>query len=340
MRIVGGTLRGRTLSDFNKLGIRPTSDMARESFFNIVRDKIVGANFLDLFSGTGAMGIEAYSRGAKKVVCNDCSKESIRLILKNLEKLNIKDYITVSNADYIACVERQTEKFDIIYIDPPYNLGVNLSAVSWALRIVKKDGIVVLESEKPFTDEIDGATVVDIRRYGRAHLTFFRPKENCVFAGTFDPITNGHKQIIDACLKEYNKVFVVIGENPNKKTTFPLDVRKEFIKNVYKTQPRVEVICYSDKKANYKKFLLDNEITSYVRGIRDEKDLEFEKKYEEKNGELYPFVKTVYKKADEKYKTVSSSGIKEKIKNGEDTDGLVPAEIKNELIKLITDGRE
>lgn len=340
MRIVGGTLKGRTLCDFNKIGIRPTSDMARESFFNIVRDRIKGAVFLDLFCGTGAMGIEAYSRGAKKVVLNDCSKNSINLVRKNLEKLKIEGQITLSNADYLACVERQTEKFDIIYIDPPYELGVNIPAVSSALRIIKKGGIIVLESEKPFTEEIDGATIIDRRRYGRANLTFFKPKENCVFAGTFDPITNGHKDIIEKCLKDYNKVFIIIGENPTKKATFPLEARKTFIAKTFADESRAEVVCYADKKEDYKKFLIDNEITSYVRGIRNEKDLQFEKQYEEKNKELYPSVKTVYISADEKYKNCSSTYIKEKLEKGEDITDLIPKEIKDDLIKNIKNNKE
>ena len=340
MRIVGGFLGGRTLSDFSKIGVRPTSDMARESLFNILRDRVVGANFLDLFCGTGAIGIEAFSRGAKKVVCNDSSKESVSLLRKNLQKLNIEGNITVSNADYMACVERQTEKFDIIYIDPPYNLGVNLSAVRSALRVVKENGVIVLESEKPFSEEIDGATVVDRRRYGRAHLTFFQPKKNCVFAGTFDPITNGHKDIVEKCLKEYNEVFVVIGENPLKKATLPIDDRKELIKKVFKNQPRVKVISYAEKKEDYKKFLSDNEITRYARGIRDGKDLAFEKEYEEKNAVIYPSVKTVYITADERYKNCSSSAIKEMIKRGEDITELVPTEIKEEIISLIKESKE
>ena len=86
MRIVGGKYKGRVLAEFKGQDIRPTADMVRESLFNILQFKIFSASFLDLFSGTGAMGIEALSRGAKKVHFNDADKKSIAVLKQNLSK--------------------------------------------------------------------------------------------------------------------------------------------------------------------------------------------------------------------------------------------------------------
>ena len=88
MRIVGGKYRSRVLTSFAGEDVRPTSDMVRESLFNILQGKIAGKTFLDLFCGTGAVGIEALSRGANKVTFNDLSKDSIALTKKNLEKVS------------------------------------------------------------------------------------------------------------------------------------------------------------------------------------------------------------------------------------------------------------
>ena len=174
MRIVGGSLRGRVLSEFKDKGVRPTSDMARESLFNILRFKVVDCAFLDLFAGTGAVGIEAFSRGAKTVWLNDLTNDSIALITKNLEKLGIKNDITLTKQNALILLQTISEKFDIIYLDPPYKLDIKVQALSLAKNALTKDGIVVLEDEQFLEEKIDGLVEYDRRKYGRVHLTFLK----------------------------------------------------------------------------------------------------------------------------------------------------------------------
>lgn len=173
MRIVGGKYKSRVLTGFENIGVRPTSDMARESLFNILQTRIYGSDFLDLFSGSGAIGIEALSRGAKKVVFNDFSRESVKVIKKNLEKLKVEEDYQVVSFDAITFLARTDQKFDIIYIDPPYKSGLGEQAVEKSYNALKEDGLVILEGESAFDGEIEGFVVSDKRRYGRAHLTFF-----------------------------------------------------------------------------------------------------------------------------------------------------------------------
>ena len=104
MRIVGGKYKGRRLAEFKGRDIRPTSDQTRESLFNILQFRIYGKSFLDLFCGTGAVGIEAYSRGAGKVVLNDVSRESVKLAKANLEKLGIAD-VEVKTSDALTLLD-------------------------------------------------------------------------------------------------------------------------------------------------------------------------------------------------------------------------------------------
>lgn len=177
MRIVGGKYRGRVLTGFENIGVRPTSDMTRESLFNILQTVICGASFLDLFSGTGAMGIEALSRGAKRVVFNDNSRQSITVIKKNLEKLKVSEDYLVVNFDAVTLLKRTDEQFDIIYIDPPYASGLGESAVKLCHSALSRDGVVILESDSAFDGQIEGFKVSDKRKYGRAHLTFFKKEE-------------------------------------------------------------------------------------------------------------------------------------------------------------------
>ena len=176
MRIVGGIYRGRTLLSFSGQDVRPTSDMARESLFNILQFRISGASFLDLFSGTGAMGIEALSRGAKLVTFNDKSRESVSLIKKNLQKIGVTDKINVYNLDALELLKRG-EKYDIIYIDPPYKTDLGINALSLVKDALKDGGVAIFEDEKEFSGEIDGLKITDRRKYGRVKLTFFEKGE-------------------------------------------------------------------------------------------------------------------------------------------------------------------
>lgn len=176
MRIVGGSLKSRRLCEFKGDFIRPTSDSARESLFNILRDRTEGSSFLDLYCGTGAVGIEAYSRGAETVVFNDVSKESLAVLRKNLERLGIADRVQVKNTDARAFIESCARKFDIIFMDPPYDFGEDMLPEG-LYNALNEGGIAVYESEKPFSGELAGLKVTDRRRYGRAHLTFFKRAE-------------------------------------------------------------------------------------------------------------------------------------------------------------------
>lgn len=173
MRVVGGKYKGRVLNEFKGKDVRPTSDMARESLFNILRNKVIDCSFLDVFSGTGAVGIEAFSRGAKKVVLNDISRDSVRIISENLKKLGIENSVSVFNKDGLALLDQITEKFDIVYLDPPYKSDVKVDALKKVIRILNDEGLCILEDESFFEDKLEGLVEIDRRKYGRVHLTFF-----------------------------------------------------------------------------------------------------------------------------------------------------------------------
>lgn len=173
MRIVGGIYKGRSLVGFKGSDVRPTSDQTRESLFNILQFKIRGKSFLDLFCGTGAVGIEAKSRGAERVVLNDLSRESIKIAKENLSKLKITD-IEVKNFDAIAFLKTARDKFDYIFIDAPYADDVGEKAVAAAVSAIADDGEIIYENEKQIERVPDGLILTDERKYGRARLAFFK----------------------------------------------------------------------------------------------------------------------------------------------------------------------
>ena len=177
MRVVAGKYKGRKLMEFSGTDIRPTSDMARESLFNIIRFDIVGADFLDLFSGTGAVGIEALSRGANSVTFNDFSRKSIALIKTNLEKLKVDEQYSVINYDAVSLLASGQKKYDIIYIDPPYKTDLKERCLQVAINSLNSGGFIVLEDENKWEKDIPDLVKYDERKYGRVHLTFFKGKE-------------------------------------------------------------------------------------------------------------------------------------------------------------------
>lgn len=327
MRITGGFYGGRKLAEFEGIGVRPTSDMLKEALFNSIGDRIIGKSFLDMFAGTGAVGIDAFSRGAERAVLCDDSKESVKLIEKNLSLLKIKTGVEIVFADAIKYVSQTAEKFDYIFIDPPYATGIGLTAVTAATRALKDGGTIIYEDEKDFEPQAEGFALVKKKRYGRANLYFFKQKrEACVFAGTFDPITNGHLRIIEQCLNGFEKVIVTIGENAEKKPLFDISEREKFLRAALKGESRVKIVRYSDYNEGYYDFLIKEGVRVYVRGIRNSADAAYESVYEKQNLKLYPLIKTEYVKAEKEYKNVSASEVRKRLTEGKSVKGLVPDE--------------
>ncbi len=178
MRVVGGIFRSRVLAEFSGTDVRPTSDRAKEALFNILAFQTRGARVLDLFSGSGSLGIEAVSRGASEVVFNDVAKESVAIIKKNLQTLKVPmdGQAIVYNYDYATCLDVVRGKFDLIFIDPPYKLDLGRKALEKIVqnKLLAENGVVVYERDIPFEGGVDGLEKYDERKYGKAYLTFFR----------------------------------------------------------------------------------------------------------------------------------------------------------------------
>ena len=120
MRVISGKNKGTKLYTLEGLNTRPTLDRVKESLFNIINFDLPGCTFLDLFAGSGAIGIEAASRGAGKVIMCEKSKDAVKIINMNLEKTRLKDSIKLFNEDFEKCISKLDEKIDIVFLDPPY----------------------------------------------------------------------------------------------------------------------------------------------------------------------------------------------------------------------------
>lgn len=184
MRVVGGSLKGKRLNEFEGLSIRPTSDKIRQALFNILYQPHGGSEYkrvLDLFAGTGALGIEALSRGAEDAVFVEIDPAALLVINKNLEncRLSKARILRASACEAINRLSMKHEQFDLIFIDPPYasTLAVeSLKAIDAAPGILSDDGLCVVETSKrtPIDCELKNLLLIDERRYGDTLLYIYK----------------------------------------------------------------------------------------------------------------------------------------------------------------------
>ena len=174
MRVISGKLKGRIIEGFNLEGTRPTMDRVKESLFAIIQDKIPNSVCLDLFSGSGNLGIEALSQGANKVYLVEHNKKAAKVINNNIEKFNIKENCRVLNLDYKTAIkELSNTKFDIIFLDPPYKTNYIEESIDLITKydILNKDGIIICESDN--LDRIiynDSYIEIKNKKYGDKYI--------------------------------------------------------------------------------------------------------------------------------------------------------------------------
>lgn len=172
MRVITGTARGRRLKEPKGFDIRPTTDMVKESLFNIIQYDIEGRRALDLFAGTGQLGIEALSRGASEVVFVDESTAAVKVVRENLALCGFS--ARVEQTESISFLER-CGRFDLIFLDPPYDTGLIDTALQkiQKIDILTNGGIIICESrrEKVIPPPAEPYRLLSERNYGRIKIT-------------------------------------------------------------------------------------------------------------------------------------------------------------------------
>lgn len=176
MRVITGEAKGRRLKTLNGDDVRPTAERVKEALFSIIQFDIEGRNVLDLFAGSGQLGIEAISRGARRCVFVDSSRQSISIVRENLEHCRLSDRARVLQSEALAYLAGCGEKFDIALLDPPYYAGLLekiLPALSGKMNV---GGVIICETAYDITlpDEAGDFTKRREYRYGRVVLTLYR----------------------------------------------------------------------------------------------------------------------------------------------------------------------
>ena len=312
MRIVAGRYRGRKLTPPSDDSVRPTTDRIKETVFNILQWDVEGARVLDLFAGSGALGIECLSRGAAEVVFADKSPASIALIRQNLK--GIEGSYRVLTADFTGVLRSGEDKFDLIFIDPPYKSGLGELAVDAAFDLgrVAEGGTVVYEhsSELPFKcarEDIKVRTKV----MGSVTVEFIRKKTTGLVTGTFDPVTKGHMEVIEEALRLFDEVVVAVLVNPEKQCMFTPEERLALLNAALSGNTRVKTLYSEDYAVDVARRVGADKL---VRGVRGEGDEAYENAMAEYN-RAHGF-DTVFV-TPERYADVSSTRARELISKGD-----------------------
>lgn len=179
MRVIGGSLKRRKLMSVPGMDTRPTSDRLRETIFNIISFKLQEAVVLDLFAGTGALGIEAVSRGASKVFFVEKNRSALNVIKSNVSSCGIEDISILIQYDIVKdlhCLDRYKELFDLVLMDPPYSKNTLIPTLTNLGKsgVLKKNATIVVEHSKleKIPENITGFSLEDQRKYGKTSVSF------------------------------------------------------------------------------------------------------------------------------------------------------------------------
>ena len=179
MRVITGKARGRKLIAPEGLQTRPTSDMTKEAMFSIVQFEVEGAQVLDLFAGSGQLGIEALSRGARSAVFVDSSREAQAVILQNLKKTELAENARVIQTEALSYLASCREQFDLVFLDPPYGQGILEQVLPAVAEKTRPGGVILCETERHETlpDSAGAFTRKKEYFYGKAKVTTYRMPE-------------------------------------------------------------------------------------------------------------------------------------------------------------------
>ena len=340
MRVITGTARGRRLKELQGMETRPTTDKVKESLFSIIQFDIEGRRVLDLFAGTGQLGIEALSRGAAEAVFVDRRPDAVRLVQENLALCGFTDRARVKSGDALAYL-KSGEKFDLIFLDPPYAadlLEQALTAIA-SFDICREHGIIVAESAADLSD-LAGASgalspvsgiplrkdqtvgVSPQRKRGRDHM------KTAIYPGSFDPITLGHLDIIRRSAPCFDRLFVCVMVNCDKKPMFSPEQRLELIRRSVADLPNVEAELYSGLLADYAR---QKGAGILVKGVRNTTDFDLEYQQAAINRGICPELETLLLPASPAYQHFSSTMVREMIRYGQPLEKYVPAPVAEEL---------
>ena len=333
MRIVAGEARGIRLAPVPE-GVRPTADRVREALFNSLGQFFDGGEVLDLYAGTGALGIEALSRGCERATFVEANGRTAAVIRENLRRTRFEGRAEVFRGDARREVEilvREGREYRLIFADPPYKIAASEigEVLPLLMELLAPGGRVVVESGDPLASEVVESAKGVSRRYGGTFVTIFEGAEGtmdvAICPGSFDPVTSGHLDVIRRASDLYDHVIVAVGHNTRKKTSkLPAEDRVRLIQKVVKPLENVSVEVMEGLLVD---FAREQGARVAVKGLRAGSDFESEFQQAQLNKMLHPGFETVFIMAAAEHSFLSSSAVREIAALGGSVKGLVPGEI-------------
>ena len=359
MRVTGGTMCGRRIR-VPRGGVRPTSDRVREALFARL-EPLAGARVLDLFAGSGALGIEALSRGATSAVFVERAGPVAAVLRENLRSLALLAQAKLVRADASVAIRRlaaDAARFDLVLVDPPY---AERETCERALRGLATSGIlapgavVLVEASRHAPPpDVAGLRKIDERRYGDTVLHRFAAEESApqpqqgermsgsrtehrlaVFPASFDPVTNGHLDLIHRARAVFDELVVAVAHNVAKQGTFSVEERLELLEAAVGHVPGIRITSFDGLLVDYARKIGAGAV---IRGLRAVSDFEYEFEMALMNRHLYPDVETLFMMTSQKYFYVSSSRLKELVRFGAAIEDFVPALVAKRLKEKLGGG--
>ncbi len=335
MRIITGKAKGIHLKTLEGDATRPTAERVKEAIFSMLQFDLEGRTALDLFAGSGQMGLEAVSRGAAFAVMVDRSKAAVKIIEENVAKTKLKPWCRVLQSDCLDFIHHNKgTQFDIIILDPPYASGLYAPVIRALLEanMLKPTSMIVCESDHDaiFGEDVNLSerfTLKKQSKYSRTVITILEPSERkptvAIVPGSFDPITYGHLDLVERASKQYDKVYLAVMVNPQKKYMFTMDQRCQIADAAIRPFSNVEVISSEGMLWRLAK---DLDACAIVKGYRNETDLAYEQSMAKFNREHNPDAETVLLESKSDLLNVSSTVVRERILKKESLAELMPPE--------------
>jgi pantetheine-phosphate adenylyltransferase len=311
--------------------------------FNSLGQFFEGGSVLDLYAGTGALGIEALSRGSERAVFVERDRGARAVISENLRRTRFAQRAEVLGGEVEAVLGRllgRRERFDLIFADPPYRIAAEVGGILHRLRcLLAPGGRLVIESGEAPMEGAGGRKGVT-RRYGGTFVTILGRSELtmivAVCPGSFDPVTTGHLDVIRRASKIFDHVVVAVGSNRRKEARLPAVDRARLLEKVTADMDTVSVEVMEGLLVE---FARERGAQAIVKGLRAVSDFESEFEQAQLNRTMFPELETVFIMASAEHSFLSSSAVREIASLGGDVSGLVPEGVL-ETVRQIYSGRD
>lgn len=339
MRVIAGSAKGRRLKTVRSRKVRPTADRVKEAVFSMLESRVDldGASVLDLYAGSGALGVEALSRGARTATFVERDRQACRVLRENLLACEFESCAKILTRPVVGAIGQLggDAHFDVILVDPPYAERVAGRVLAEIDRAgVASPGCVIAVEHGPEEDvaSVGGLRLTQTRRYGSTCVTLLTSHlpetkaaviRKAVYAGSFDPITNGHLDIVARAMCSFDQVIVAVAFNSAKDTAlFSVDERVLMIREALNDlSDRVAVDSFEGLLVDY----CDGAgACAVIRGLRAVTDFEYEFQMAMMNRHLNSRVETFFMTASEEYLYTASRLVKEVSRLGGDVSGLIP----------------